>query len=155
MVFNLAWRLSGNRADAEDIAQETFVRVFRHLGRFKGQSSLKTWIFRITINCANSRFRQQSRRRKGRIDDSEAELERTADTRRTPEGKAVAVDLVDAVRTALDRLPPHYREAVLLRDFEDMTYEEIAAVLGVRLGTVRSRIARGRDRLRAILEERS
>lgn len=152
MVYNLALRMSGNAADAEDIAQETFIRAYRHLEKFKGKSSLKTWVFRIALNCANTRLRRRGRRLAHRVDDGEFELERAADESRSPEERAVASDLSAAVRVGLEHLPAHYREAVLLRDFEDMNYSEIAEVLGVRIGTVRSRIARGREQLRQWLE---
>lgn len=152
MVYNLALRMSGNAADADDISQETFLRAFRHLKRFKGKSSLKTWLFRIALNCSNTRLRRRGRRRARNIEDGEAELERAADAGRSPEEAAVAADLSETFRAGLAALPVHYREAVLLRDFEDMNYEQIAEVLGVRLGTVRSRIARGRDLLRKRME---
>lgn len=154
MVYNLALRMSGNPADAEDITQETFVRAYRHLGKFRGKSSLKTWIFRIALNCSNTRLTRRGKRRARHVDDGETELERATDSRRSPEDCTVATDLSEAVRDGLDRLPAHYREAVLLRDFEGMNYAEIAAVLGIRIGTVRSRIARGRERLRHWLETR-
>ena len=152
MVYNLALRMSGNPADAEDIAQETFIRAYRHLKKFKGKSSLKTWVFRIALNCSNTRLRRRARRLAHRVDDSEPELERAADAGRSPEERALATDLSAAVRVGLDHLPVHYREAVLLRDFEELNYSEIAEVLGVRIGTVRSRIARGREQLRQWLE---
>ena len=112
----------------------------------------QTWMFRIALNCSNTRLRQRGRHLANRVDDSESELERAADEGRSPEERAVATDLSAAVRIGLDHLPFHYREAVLLRDFEDMNYSEIAAVLGVRIGTVRSRIARGREQLRKWLK---
>ena len=154
MVYNLALRMSGNASDAEDITQETFVRAYRHLGKFKGRSSLKTWIFRIALNCSNTRLRRRGKHISRQVDDGEAELDRVRDEKRSPEEMMVATDLSAAVRDGLERLPDHYREAVLLRDFEDMTYSEIAVVLGVRIGTVRSRIARGREQLRRWLETR-
>ena len=152
MVYNLALRMSGNPADAEDIAQETFIRAYRHLNKFRGKSSLKTWVFRIALNCSNTRLRQRGRHLANRVDDSESELERAVDEGRSPEERALAADLSAAVRIGLDHLPLRYREAVFLRDFEDMNYSEIAEVLGVRIGTVRSRIARGREQLRKWLK---
>jgi len=155
MVYNLALRMSGNRADAEDIAQETFIRAFRYLHKFRGRSSLKTWVYRIAINCSNSRLKRRTKWRMFRVDDGEAELEQAPDAKRSPEERALATDLGSLVREELDRLPTYYREAVLLRDFEELSYQEISAVLGVRIGTVRSRIARGREQLRLRLEARS
>lgn len=152
MVYNLALRMSGNPADAEDITQDTFLRAYRHLNKFKGKSSLKTWVFRIALNCSNTRLRVRGRRLARRVDDGETELERVPDGGRSPEQRALTADLSAALRTGLDRLPAHYREAVFLRDFEELNYAEIAKVLGVRIGTVRSRIARGREQLRKWLE---
>jgi len=154
MVYNLALRTCGNAADAEDITQETFVRAYRHLQKFKGKSSLKTWIFRIALNCSSTRLRRRGRRLARQVDDGEAQLERVSDERRSPEDLLLAADLSAVVRAGLDRLPVRYRQAVLLRDFEDLTYSQIAVVLGVRIGTVRSRIARGREQLRQWLETR-
>lgn len=154
MVYNLAFRMSGNSADAEDIAQETFIRAFRYLHKFRGRSSLKTWIYRIALNCSNSRLKRRTRRRNRRVDDGEVELEKAADGSRSPEEKAVGTSVGDLLRSSLDQLPQHYREAVWLRDFEELSYQEIATVLSVRIGTVRSRIARGREQLRSRLEGR-
>ncbi len=152
MVFNLALRMSGNVADAEDITQEAFVRVHRYLGGFRGRSSLKTWIYRVAVNSAKNRLRGKARMLAAARFDSETELRRLPDRSPLPERRAIGSDLVGRVREALVRLPLPYRQAVLLRDFQDMSYEEIAEVLGVRMGTVRSRIARGRERLRELLE---
>jgi RNA polymerase sigma-70 factor (ECF subfamily) len=152
MVYNLALRMSGNPADAEDIAQETFIRTYRHLKKFKGKSSLKTWVFRIALNCSNSRLKRRGRRQAHHVDDGEPELERAVASGRSPEEKALAMDLSETVRAGLAGLPTHYREAVLLRDFQDLNYSEIAEVLGVQIGTVRSRIARGRELLRQRME---
>jgi RNA polymerase sigma-70 factor (ECF subfamily) len=150
MVFGLALRLSGEREEAADLAQETFLRVYRHLGRFAGRSSLKTWIYRITVNCCRSKLRRRSRRRLERPLDSLAEV---ADSRSGPEERAVGHDLGRRLAAALAQLPLIFREAVLLRDVQGLSYGEIGEVLGVRIGTVRSRIARGRERLRCLLEE--
>lgn len=155
MVYNLALRMSGNRADAEDISQETFLRAYRHLKKFKGKSSLKTWVFRIALNCSNTRLKRRGRRWARTVDDAESKLENAVDEGRSPEETAVSTDFSETVRAGLAELPIAYREAVLLRDFEELNYAEIAEVLGVRIGTVRSRIARGRNLLRKRLEVES
>lgn len=155
MVYNLALRMSGNRADAEDISQETFLRAYRHLKKFKGKSSLKTWVFRIALNCSNTRLKRRGRRWARTVDDAESKLENAVDEGRSPEESAVSTDFSETVRAGLAELPIAYREAVLLRDFEELNYAEIAEVLGVRIGTVRSRIARGRNLLRKRLEVES
>lgn len=154
MVFNLALRLSGEPEEAADLSQETFLRIHRHLAGFRGRSSLKTWVYRVAINCCRSRYKRQSAWRGRVLLDSEERLARLPDGRRSPEERAVARGTVGRISEAIAQLPPIYREAVLLRDIEGLTYEEISQVLGQRLGTVRSRIARGRDKLRVLLEVR-
>lgn len=152
MVYNLAFRLSGNYEEAADLTQEIFLRVYRHLGSFGGRSSLKTWIFRIAVNHCRDRLSRWRPLTQPIGDDvSEGEVA-YADPSRGPEELAVAADEGRRVAEGLARLPPAFREAVVLRDIEGLSYEEIADVLGVRIGTVRSRIARGRDQLRVLLE---
>jgi RNA polymerase sigma-70 factor (ECF subfamily) len=152
MVFNLALRLSGSAEEAADLTQEIFLRVYRHLGSFRGQSALKTWLFRIALNhCRQrlSRFRPLVQP----VDESDPEgggLVLT-DPGRGPEELAAAAEQGRLVAKALGRLHPVFREAVILRDLEGMSYQEIADVMGVRVGTVRSRIARGREQLRISL----
>lgn len=158
MVYALALRMSGNAEDAADLAQEVFLRVHRHLGRFRAGSSLRTWIYRITLN----RCRSHLRRRRPLLlrwlgepagDDAGTGAAAIADPGRSPEDLAAAHDVGRRVDGALCRLPAVYREAVVLRDLDELSYEEIAAVLRLPLGTVRSRIARGRERLRRQLLE--
>jgi RNA polymerase sigma-70 factor (ECF subfamily) len=150
MVFSLALRMSGDREDAADLTQETFLRVHRHLGRFRGHSSLKTWIYRVAVNCCRSGLRRRARRRpEGPVE----QLEQVADRRSGPEERALGHELGRRLAAAMDELPLVFREAVVLRDVEGLSYGEIGEVLGVRIGTVRSRIARGRERLRGLLEE--
>jgi RNA polymerase sigma-70 factor (ECF subfamily) len=153
MVYNLALRLSGDGDEAADLTQEIFLRVFRHLDSFSGRSALKTWIFRVALNhCRErlSRFRPLTTPLADETD--EAGGARLADPRRGPEEQAVAADLGRQVARALALLPAPFREAVVLRDLQGLSYQEIAAVLGVRVGTVRSRIARGREQLRNLLD---
>ncbi len=151
MVFNLALRMSGGPDDAADLSQEIFLRVYKHLGRFRGKSSLKTWIYRIALNCCRSRLRRRLTRQRALPLSPPERLNELPDTGPGPEERAMALDTSEALAAALERLPIRFREAVVLRDVEGLSYEEIALVAGLRLGTVRSRIARGR--LRAELEE--
>lgn len=151
MVYNLCLRMSGRSADAEDLAQEVFLRIHRHLGRFDGRSTLKTWVYRVTLNLCRSKLgrkRYPTSPLRDEVDEGGVEL---IETRRGPEDRAVDRDAAQHVLDALDKVPPKFREAVILRDLEELSYDEISEVLGVRLGTVRSRIARGRERLRALL----
>ncbi|HEY0514203.1 MAG TPA: sigma-70 family RNA polymerase sigma factor [Thermoanaerobaculia bacterium] len=152
MVYNLALRLAGNREEAADLAQEIFLRIYRHLGSFGGRSTLKTWVFRIAINHCRDRLSRHFVATTS-IDDSEESGVPLADPGRGPEALAVAADEGRRVAEGLSRILPVFREAVVLRDLEGLSYDEIAEVLGVRVGTVRSRIARGREQLRSLLEK--
>jgi RNA polymerase sigma-70 factor, ECF subfamily len=156
MVYGLALRLSGSDDLAADLTQEIFLRVFRYIGQFRGRSSLKTWVFRIAINHCRSCLGRRRLPMQPLADGTDgAEADRSpayADPARGPEELAVAADEGRRVAAGLATLPASFREAVVLRDIEGLSYEEIAEVLGVRIGTVRSRIARGRDQLRTCLE---
>jgi len=153
-VFNLALRMAGDPFDAADLTQEVFLRVYRHLGKFRGRSSLKTWIFRVALNHCRSRLGRRRPPDQPLTGPDGEEERQIADPQRGPEERAMAGDAARRVERALALLPLEFREAVVLRDLEDMAYDEIAEVLGVRIGTVRSRIARGRQRLRdALLED--
>jgi RNA polymerase sigma-70 factor (ECF subfamily) len=156
MVYNVALRMSGSGDEAADLTQEIFLRIYRHLGSFRGRSALKTWVFRVALNhCRErlSRFRPSTRpiAGDGAEDESEGAV-RLTDPGRGPEELAIAADDGRRLTRGLALLPAVLREAVILRDLEGLSYQEIAAVLGVRIGTVRSRIARGRDQLRCSLE---
>jgi RNA polymerase sigma-70 factor (ECF subfamily) len=151
-VYRLAYRLTGNVHDAEDLTQEVFVRVFRSLSTYT-PGTFEGWLHRITTNL----FLDQVRRKKRIRFDPLAE---DADARlpgREPDPSRAYDDthLDDDVQAALDSLPPDFRAAVVLCDIEGLTYEEIAATLGVKLGTVRSRIHRGRAQLRDALAHRA
>lgn len=156
MIYNLALRLAGNREEAADLTQEIFLRIYRHLGSFGGRSTLKTWVFRIAINHCRDRLSRHYPATQSIDDEAEEGNGVTiADPGRGPEELAVAADEGRRVMEGLSRVPPVFREAVVLRDLEGLSYEEIAEVLGVRVGTVRSRIARGREQLRILLEKQS
>jgi RNA polymerase sigma-70 factor (ECF subfamily) len=151
MVYNLALRLSGSREDAQDLTQEVFLRIFRGLGRFRGGSSLKTWIYRVSINHCRSRLGRR-RLRLEPFEPSEPNCRPLADPCRGPEDQTLQNEAERTLIEALARVDAVYREALVLRDIEELSYEEIANVLRVRIGTVRSRIARGREQLRRLLE---
>jgi RNA polymerase sigma-70 factor (ECF subfamily) len=150
MVYNLCLRLAGDRTMAQDLSQEVFLRVFKGLPRFRGSSSLKTWIYSIALNHCRGRLG----RRGLELEDWDAQRwsRGPADPALSPEEDLLARDGERRIAVALLALPVKFREAVVLRDLEGLSYEEIAAVLRVRTGTVRSRIARGRERLRQLLE---
>jgi RNA polymerase sigma-70 factor (ECF subfamily) len=153
-VYALAVRLLDDPSEAADVVQEVFLKVFRNIGAFRGQSSLKTWIYRITVNEAHNARRWFFRHRRKELElDTDPEesrnwMETIADNGRTPYEEVLDREQHQALEAALERINPIFREAVVLRDITDMTYEEIATILGVSLGTVKSRILRGREALR-------
>jgi RNA polymerase sigma-70 factor (ECF subfamily) len=153
MVYHLALRLSGDAEEASDLTQDVFLRVYRHLEGFRGRSTLRTWIYRVALNQCRTRLARRRPLTQGLAEEGVEGGAPLADPGRGPEELALAHDAGRRVAQALAALPLVFREAVVLRDLEDLAYEEIAAVLGVRIGTVRSRIARGREQLRQLLEE--
>ncbi|HEV7872181.1 MAG TPA: RNA polymerase sigma factor SigE [Modestobacter sp.] len=146
-VYRLAYRLSGNQQDAEDLTQDTFVRVFRSLADFS-PGTFEGWLHRITTNLFLDMVR---RRQRIRFDALPEDTERLPGAAPSPEQVYVDTHLDPQVQAALDALSPEFRVAVVLCDIEGLTYEEIAATLGIKLGTVRSRIHRGRVQLREAL----
>jgi RNA polymerase sigma factor (sigma-70 family) len=151
-VYRLAYRLTGNRHDAEDLTQEVFIRVFRSLGSYT-PGTFEGWLHRITTNLFLDGARRKARIR------FEA-LGENADSRlpgrvRSPDAVVADGLLDDDVEAALAALPPEFRAAVVLCDIEGLTYDEIADALGVKIGTVRSRIHRGRTMLRSALAHRA
>jgi RNA polymerase sigma-70 factor, ECF subfamily len=150
-VYRLAYRLTGNRHDAEDLTQEVFVRVFRSLSSYT-PGTFEGWLHRITTNLFLDTARRRQRIRFEGLGDEMAH--RLAGSEPTPAQAFDDSHLDGDVQAALKALPPEYRAAVVLCDIEGFSYEEIAATLGVKLGTVRSRIHRGRAQLRAALEHR-
>ncbi|HEX2176815.1 MAG TPA: RNA polymerase sigma factor SigE [Nocardioidaceae bacterium] len=151
-VYRLAFRLTGNPHDAEDLTQEVFVRVFRSLSSYT-PGTFEGWLHRITTNLFLDQARRKQKIRFDALaDDADQRLPGRAPT---PE-RALHDQLFDPdVESALAQLPPDFRAAVVLCDIEGLSYEEIAAILDVKLGTVRSRIHRGRSMLRKALEHRA
>ena len=153
-VYALALRLLGDQGEACDVVQEVFLKVFRNIGSFRGQSSLKTWMYRITVNEAYNarRWFFRHRRREVELDNNPDEArnwkENIPDSTRSPFDVACDRERHVMIDRALEKINPIFREAVVLRDTMDRSYEEIAEILGVSLGTVKSRILRGREALR-------
>lgn len=150
-VYRLAYRLTGNQHDAEDLTQETFVRVFRSLSQYT-PGTFEGWLHRITTNLFLDQVRRKARVRFEPLPD---DAERVPGDSPEP-GRVLDEKLFDAdVQAALDALPAEFRAAVVLCDIEGFSYDEISATLGVKLGTVRSRIHRGRSLLRRALSDRA
>ena len=157
-VYTLALRLLDDPSEACDVVQEVFLKVFRNIGNFRGQSTLKTWIYRITVNEAHNTRRWFFRHRRREVElDSNPESrdwkEIVPDNSRSPYDAALEGEQHSQIEAALNRINPIFRQAVVLRDIMDLSYDEIAVVLSVSLGTVKSRILRGREALREELSE--
>lgn len=151
-VYRLAYRLTGNQHDAEDLTQEVFVRVFRSLSTYS-PGTFEGWLHRITTNLFLDMVRRKQRIRFDALGEDAAE--RLASREPNPQQLFNDAHFDADVQQALDTLAPEFRAAVVLCDIEGLSYEEIAATLGVKLGTVRSRIHRGRSQLRKALAHRS
>lgn len=158
-IYNFVFRLLEDPADAPDVTQEVFLKVFRNIREFRGECSLKTWIYRIAVNEASNlrRWFSRHRRRELSLDDSEdgrTTLAATlADAHETPYEQVLRRERMRALEEALSQVKESFRVAVVLRDIEGLSYEEITQVLQVSIGTVKSRILRGREALRQKLLE--
>ncbi len=158
-VYNLVYRLMNDPGDSNDVVQEVFLKVFRNISAFRCQSSLKTWIYRIAVNEAHNHRRWFSRHRRQEVglereDRDQGYQDTLPDPGRSPFELAANHEAQALVESALEGLNPTFRTAVVLRDIEDLSYDEIAEVLQVHLGTVKSRILRGREALRNALAEK-
>ncbi|MGA2712906.1 MAG: sigma-70 family RNA polymerase sigma factor [Bryobacteraceae bacterium] len=159
-VYNLAYRLLNDQADASDVAQEVFLKIFRNVGSFRGDSSLRTWVYRIAVNESHNRRRWLFRHRRGEtgieenFEDSETRAKPLMDSGETPFDFTMNREARALLEEALAAVSPVFRTALVLREIEDMSYEEIADILEVSIGTVKSRIVRGREALRRNLATR-
>lgn len=156
-VYAFLIRLTEDTEEARDLTQETFLRALKSVKNFRGEADLKTWLFRIAINESRNRFRWWKRRRSNMTVSLDAENPQTekplsetlsSNTAANPETETLRRERERALRQALRQLPDNFREVVILRDIEGFTYEEIATTLETNVGTVKSRIARGREELR-------
>jgi RNA polymerase sigma-70 factor (ECF subfamily) len=161
-LYALIARSINNPADAADITQEVFIKVFRSIRGFNGESSLRTWLYRIALHEASNQRRWWSRHKKQEITiDSPCESEEDGSTFSvsstlaysgdSPYDHAAQAEVRERVEVALQELPEAFRNVVILREIEGFVYEEIAEILNVNLGTVKSRLMRGRSALRALL----
>lgn len=162
-VFGLVFRMLGNREEAEDLAQEVFVQVFKAIDQFRGDSKLSTWVYRIAINLCKNRNKYLQRRHAHQQDDIEAFGDRapmssakgtTSGSIARPDDMLVGLQVERVVQQAIQELEEDFRDVLILRDVEDMSYEEIGEITGLPSGTVKSRIHRARGQLRAAIESK-
>ena len=158
-LFNYLFRLVGNRDEAEEIAQEAFVKAYIHAEKYKTIAKFSTWLYTIATNLVRNRMRSVSRKpkifslwSKGRDDDSEERPVDVPDPQRSPDERVNDAELSEVINRAIEKIPDKYRTSFVLREINQLSYEEIAAVTGLKLGTVRSRINRARNFFRQIVE---
>ena len=162
-VFRLLHRMLGRRDEAEDMAQEVFVQIFKAVGTFRGESELSTWIYRVSVNLCKNRMKYLSRRHA----DGEDELEPVAERAPLDQAKGVTFgdvaqpdhlvegyQLEHVVQMCIAELEPDFREVLILRDVEDLSYEELSEITGLPDGTVKSRLHRARSMLKANVERK-
>jgi RNA polymerase sigma-70 factor (ECF subfamily) len=158
-IYALLFRLTQDVEDARDLTQETFLRALKAVKNFRGEADLKTWLYRIAINESRNRFRWWKRRNRDSTVSLDAEsssensaYEKISGNSENPEAETLRRERQTALQSALGRLSVNFREAIVLRDIEGLSYEEVAAALETNVGTIKSRIARGREELRKMLE---
>lgn len=160
-MYQTAYGLIGSRQDAEEVVQDTFIRVHRYMRQFRGDASFSTWIYRIAVNLSRNKYHWNHRRGVDRTislstkssfkDSNEKEEINVLDTKHKPDRIIQEAEGEKGVMEAIDRLPSKLREVMILRHVEDMSYEEISNLLECNLGTVKSRLARAREGLAKVL----
>lgn len=154
MVYNVAYRIMKDPASADDATQEAFISAYKAIRQFRG-GNFKSWLLRIVTNSCYDELRRRKRRPQSSLDEITEEIESPsfmADNSDTPEEMRQRVELVDAVKRCLDELPDEQRVAAVLCDVEGHEYQEIAEIMSISLGTVKSRISRARSKLRECLQ---
>jgi RNA polymerase sigma-70 factor (ECF subfamily) len=151
-IYRLVYGLIRDAGETEDVVQEVFVKAFYRISSFHGNSAFYTWLYRVAVNAATD-YRKKWRRRKGlSLEDSPTGPDGLMDEGPRPERFAHGRELGDRLEDAMEKLPDKYRKILVLREYEGLSYEEIGRVLGLRKGTVESRLFRARERLKNLLE---
>ncbi|MBK5224530.1 MAG: RNA polymerase sigma factor [Acidimicrobiia bacterium] len=145
-TYTLAYRLTGDEEDARDVVQETYLRAFRGLARFRGDAQFSTWLYRITANCANTLLTRRARHRHDELSDDAPVIDERPENH--PQARAENEALRHRLRHAIERLPPRLRAVVVLRDVYDLPHEAIATELGITETAAKVRLHRARRRLR-------
>ena len=163
-IYSMVHQLLRNRQDAEEVTQDAFIRAHRGLENFRGESAFSTWLYQIATNLARNRYWYWWRRKRDRSVSIDAPVSADNETTlaeilpadlETPEDAAVTQELIDNIAAGMERLAAKHREILVLRNVKNLSYEEIAVILNISVGTVKSRIARARESLRGKLRERT
>ena len=154
-MYAVALRMFANREDAQDCLQEAMLRVYRAIGSFKGQSSFSTWVYRITMNTCLDELRRKKNRPNTSLDNLLDQGWSPSDGDNAPERSAIQSETRAQLAGAIRELPEDMRSAIVLRDVQGYSYDEIAQMLDVNVGTIKSRISRGREKLREKLSKKA
>ena len=154
-MYAVALRMCANREDAQDCLQEAMLRIYRAISGFKGESSFATWVYHITMNTCLDELRKRKNRQSTSLDNLLDMGWLPTDETNVPEKHAIRNESRRALQSAIANLPEDMRSAIVLRDIEGLSYDEIAQALGINIGTIKSRISRGREKLREKLKENS
>lgn len=158
-VYNIAYQIFGNEHDANDMAQEVFIKVYKSLHKFNFKSTFSTWIYRITVNTCIDEYRKKSKNSKVEYMDETIKQQDSIiqkqfiDKGLTPEEEIIKNENIKFVRESIDELKEDYRIIIILRDIKGYSYENIADILDISIGTVKSRISRARSKLKKIIKE--
>lgn len=147
-MYAVALRMFGNREDAQDSLQEAMLRVYRSIGGFKGQSSFGTWVYRITMNTCLDEIRRKKNKQSASLDNMLDQGWAPTDEGASPEKRVMQQEMLKSIAQSIQELPEDMRSAIIMRDVHGYSYEEIADTLNVNVGTIKSRISRGREKLR-------
>ncbi len=150
-VYNISYRFMGNEADAYDMAQESLIKIYRGISSFKGESSLSSWVYRLTVNTCMDGLRKRKNTPVSLEYSMELGVPFEDTYSETPEEQVLSIEKSEDVQKAIDRLSEAYKAVIVMRDIHGFSYEEISDFLKVSVGTVKSRINRGREKLREIL----
>lgn len=161
-VYGMVLQFLRNEEDAEEVTQDTFIKAHRGMGDFRGDAALSTWLYRIATNLARSRYWYWWRRKRSETISIDAPIgegdlrvsDVVAAEEASPDSEVLSQEFVDRIAIGMDRLSKNHREILTLRNIKNLSYEEIAAILGVSVGTVKSRIARARESLRGKMEKK-
>ncbi len=156
-AYQIAYSILGNKDDAEEVTQDAFVRIYRALSSFRGDSEFSTWMYRIVVNQARNKYRWNKRRgshltvsvdRETKTNDGSTRSFDLADTGKTPDNEVIFREWEGEIAEEIKKLPEVNREALLLRNVKNLSYEQIASLLNCKVGTIKSRISRAREELR-------
>jgi RNA polymerase sigma-70 factor, ECF subfamily len=155
MVFNLSYHFLNNVEDAEDCAQETFIKIYKALSKFKFQSAFSTWLYRITVNTCKNKMQSKNYKMKKKLVSDENMLylnQSSSDHSENPEKKLEMKENIQILRKLIEKLPAKQKTLIILRDIENKSYEEIVEITGMKLGTIKSTLFRTREALKIQLQ---